>query len=320
MLYNVQSMYSCLKKKYLSYKIPFKRTRKGIYRVLLITLIGIFLSVITLYIINIPNDNIRQPILLKVPSGCYTMGITKEQALELCEECKNSFPKPQDCDSLYFLDETPLQVFYVKEFWIDDIEVTQAAYEKAVKKGICDPVKNIPDKGKNKPIVGVKWIDAQKYCKSIGKRLPTEVEWEKAARWDPETGKEYKYPWGNGHISCDKANYGRDSLFSQECIDVNRSLLVNVDAFPNSRSFIGAYNMVGNAWEFVADNYKNPYTPFDSIEILIPSHKKVVKGGGYGLHSIWVRPTDRYFVEESGSTIYVGFRCACDDSIPNLNN
>jgi len=308
-----------IKEKYSSYKFLFRKSNTGFYRLLLTAGLCVILLIIVAILINLPNDNVRQPILLKVPAGYYTMGITREEAFELCEECKNSFPKAQDCDSLYFLDETPRQTFYVEEFWIDDIEVTQAAYNKAVRKGICLPVKNIPEKGKNKPIVGVSWKDANNYCKSIGKRLPTEVEWEKAARWDPKTNKEYKYPWGNGRISCDKANYGKDSLFSNECIGITNELLMNVDAYPNSRSFIGAYNMVGNAWEFVADDYKNPYTPFDSAEVIKPSHRKVVKGGGYGLHSIWVRPTDRYFVEELSNSFFVGFRCACNDSLPSTS-
>jgi len=246
------------------------------------------------------------------------MGSSLDEAKANFEKCKTHFTKPQDCKLEYFTDECPERKVWVDEFWIDDKEATQFEYQECVDAGKCSLIPiNQPTKGPNKPIVGLRWIDAFTYCQWRGKRLPTEAEWEKAARWDPRTGETYKYPWGNMEISCDKANYGRDPEWSDECLGDGKDRLADVDAYPDYRSAVGAYNMVGNAWEIVFDDYKPDNSNFPLVNPKIgtnsPSHMKVLKGGGWELHSVWVRPADRYFLLENAYEPAVGCRCAASN-------
>ena len=93
------------------------------------------------------------------------------------------------------------------------------------------------------PVSGVNWFDANTYCSWANKRLPTEAEWEKAAKGP----KGFKYPWGD-ELDESKANYGRKQEFT-----------ANVDSYPEGKSGYGAYNMAGNVFEWVQDWYDPNY-------------------------------------------------------------
>ena len=125
--------------------------------------------------------------MVAVPAGEFWMGCNDR----VDDECKN--------------DEKPYHQVYLDAFYIDKFEVTQGDYDQCVSAGKCrDNKKYDGFTGDRQPVVGVDWNDAKNYCEWAGKSLPTEAEWEKAARGTD--GR--KYPWGNQTIGCSRANYG----------------------------------------------------------------------------------------------------------------
>jgi formylglycine-generating enzyme required for sulfatase activity/curli biogenesis system outer membrane secretion channel CsgG len=202
-------------------------------------------------------------------------------------------------------DEHPQHKVWVDAFLIDRYEVTNAKYEKFMKAtGHRAPTFwnddrfNKPDQ----PVVGVSWYDAEAYAKWAGKRLPTEAEWEKAARGGL-VGK--RYPWGD-NISPDNANYdrtgGRDIWTSP------------VGSFPPNG--YGLYDMAGNAWEWVADWYdKNYYRSSPERNPKGPniSSWRVLRGGSWNDNPDHLRCADRnYHYEPTDSFYSIGFRCSQD--------
>jgi formylglycine-generating enzyme required for sulfatase activity len=144
-------------------------------------------------------------------------------------------------------DERPQHTVYLDAFWIDRTEVTNAQYRKCVEAGACEEARcwdldgyDVPDL----PVVCVHWDAAQAYAAWAGGRLPTEAEWEKAAR-----GTDGRlYPWGDSEPDCDKANY-------LGCADGP----LPVGSHPEGASPYGVLEMAGNVWEWVADWYAEDY-------------------------------------------------------------
>ncbi len=204
-------------------------------------------------------------------------------------------------------DEKPEQTFYLDEFYIDKYEVTNAFYSACVKAGVCES----PKPGKtsarvayfgdsnfdNYPVVDVDWNMARTYCEWRGARLPTELEWEKAAR-GPE-GR--TYPWGE-EISCNEANY-----FG--C----RGEIDSVSRFENGLSVYGVQNMAGNVAEWVSSLYKAyPYDLTDGREDLEAAGERVIRGGSWinSDSDNEVRAAHRQKAEPATASESIGFRCA----------
>lgn len=199
-------------------------------------------------------------------------------------------------------DEKPVHTVYLDAFWIDRTEVTNGIYALCVQAGIC----NKPggsyfgnSQYEDHPVAYVSWDDANTYCKWAEGRLPTEAEWEKAARGVNER----PYPWGEGS-DCTLANfYG--------CI----ASTTEVGSYEKGKSVFGIYDLAGNVWEWTADWHANWY--YDNSPPLNPTGPetgsyRVIRGGSWRssdnkIHSSyrgWVTPT------ETGDDI--GFRCAHD--------
>jgi formylglycine-generating enzyme required for sulfatase activity len=146
--------------------------------------------------------------------------------------------------------EQPVHTVYLDAFWIDRTEVTNAGYRKCVEVGTCSQPRdtgwyNDPNRAEH-PVVWVDWYQAKTYCEWAGKRLPTEAEWEKAARGtDGRT-----FPWGEG-IDCDHAHYSGCPWTFGETAPVGSK--------PAGASPYGALDMTGNVWEWVADWYDPDY-------------------------------------------------------------
>lgn len=158
--------------------------------------------------------------------------------------------------------DRPRRRAFIPSFYLGRLEVTQAEWKR------FHPEYKIPKGAERLPVTNVAYEDAEAYCRFVGGRMPTDQEWEKAARG--ADGR--RYPWGNTFQSgrCNLARAGR-ALPAGTCLTpgVRRGLRA-VDAFPEGASPYGALNMAGNAWEWVSGFYDN-----DPM-------RRIIRGGAVG--------------------------------------
>ena len=195
--------------------------------------------------------------------------------------------------------EMPQHAVYVDAFRISKYEITNAQYAQCVRATVCeDPGETAYYEDPNyadHPVFYVSWSDAQTFCTWVGGRLPTEAEWEYAAR-GPE-GR--TYPWGNDPPTCARAQFG-------EC----EGGTVPVGSYPDGASWCGAEDMAGNVWEWVADWYGNyPPTSQTNPTGSETGTYKVLRGGGRNDNWYGVRAAYRYYNPDP-RYFSVGFRCA----------
>jgi len=235
--------------------------------------------------------------MVDVPAGPFIMGSDKVDTEGIGGQMGLIRPLYQD--------EHPMRELSLPEFFIDRYEVTQGQYQIFLEKTGFDPPPvwrggRAPAGRENHPVTFVSWYDAREYCRWAGKRLPTEAEWEKAARGS--NGLEY--PWGN-QFEAGRANTG-DSDFSDT---------VAVGRFESGKSPYGVYDLAGNAGEWVADWYK-PYPGNSVPSPLYGERVKVIRGGSWGgggghyAMSIFYRAAHRLFGDPLDRFPDTGFRCA----------
>jgi formylglycine-generating enzyme required for sulfatase activity len=251
--------------------------------------------------------------LVFVPAGEFTMGSDADDALAECQKFRS------DCQRDWFTDEEPPHSVHVDDFWIDQTEVTNRMYALCVEAGVCqeptstgfDPRSRYYGNAEfdNYPVILADWSMAKTYCEWAGRRLPTEAEWEKAARGENAS----VYPWGDtfdGSLVnfCDTncpANWANKS-FNDGFADV-----APVGSYPSGKSVYGALDMAGNVLEWVSSLYKPyPYDATDGRENLDSSDSRVLRGGSWLDHDYSVRSADRAGGNPSGTTSYLGFRCS----------
>jgi formylglycine-generating enzyme required for sulfatase activity len=188
-------------------------------------------------------------------------------------------------------DEHPQHGVRVGGFYIDKMEVTQTEYERVMGHNPAN-FKGCP----NCPVESVPWIGANEYCKKVGKRLPTEAEWEYAAR----AGTQTKYFWGN-EVDSNFAWYDKNS---------NRKPHPVAEKRPNP---FGLADMSGNVWEWCADWYETTYYR-KSIEENPKGpdtgEYRVMRGGSWGYGGYSLRSACRNWGYPGAGSNYVGFRCA----------
>jgi formylglycine-generating enzyme required for sulfatase activity len=196
-------------------------------------------------------------------------------------------------------DELPQHPVTLSAFQIDRTEVTQDQYTACVVAGSCDVPSCAWDcELTNYPATCVSWSQAKTYCEWAQKRLPTEAEWEKAARGEQAA----KYPWGNADPDCTLANLagcGHGAL--------------PVGSFETGASPYGALDMAGNVVEMVADWYDETYyatSPAQDPTGPAMGTRYVGRGGGYASDSTWLRASKRDWYDLSDWAPSLGFRCA----------
>lgn len=201
-------------------------------------------------------------------------------------------------------DEEPSHTVYLEAYWIDKTEVTNAMFGMCIASKNCQP----PAQSKyyqvevyaNHPIIGVSWEQANAYCAWAGRRLPTEAEWEKAAR-----GMDGRmYPWGNDLPNADLANFNQ--MFDET---------QPVGSYPKGASPYGVLDMAGNAWEWVADGYSPDFystSPFENPLNESPINQRVLRGGNWNSNVEGIRSANRFWAFPNRNDID-GFRCAKSD-------
>jgi formylglycine-generating enzyme required for sulfatase activity len=201
-------------------------------------------------------------------------------------------------------DEKPPHLVSLNAFYIDTYEVTTARYGAFMREtGRDQPSKwkdVNPATDAERPVVGVTWHDADAYCRHYGKRLPTEAEWEKAARGTD--GR--RFPWGHEEPTRRHANFGATWN--------GYETLLPVGSLEAGKSSYGAYDMAGNAWEWVADWYDMKYyvhSPDRNPTGPARGGSKVARGGSWYNMLYDLRSTNRNFLAPSSTLFDLGFRC-----------
>ena len=200
--------------------------------------------------------------------------------------------------------EYPIHSVSLSAYWIDRYEVRNADYAKCVDAGVCRRSAQMSDPlfaGPNHPVVGISYFDAAKYCHWVGKKLPTEAQWERAARG--EEGRRYPF---SGAYNAEKANLRGASDGYEKTAPV--------DKFPKGCTPEGVCDLTGNASEWVRDwfsptYYKNspardPLGPSNSTRL------RVLRGGSWSSNKYQARATARDSLDPAYSSSSVGFRCA----------
>ncbi len=156
------------------------------------------------------------------------------------------------------------------------------------------------------PVVHVSWYEADAYARWAGKRLPTEAEWEKAARHDPATGRSRRFPWGDDDPLAEHANLGQRHLSPAA-----------VGAYTAGASAYGVRQLVGDVWEWTSSDFRGypgfvawPYREYS--EVFFGSDYKMLRGGSFATDSAVCRGTFRNWDYPIRRQIFAGFRCARD--------
>lgn len=303
-------------------------------RLLLLLIVGLFAACSR-------TDPAKSTDMVWVPGGPFVMGSDRQDGEGLQQ--RYGLVKP------LFLDEHPRHTREIGGFYLDKFEVTNAEYKAYVlsaharepfawtqngynlhaerlrqtdletlrwigreyfkfdvdtsKLAAADLLRRMAERQAQfdrLPTSGVTWAEADQFCRARGKRLPTEAEWEKAAR-GPEG---FEYPWGNDWDP-QRINAGDDTEWEDG--------IAPVGSYEASKSPYGAYDMAGNVWEWVADNYA-PYPGNTWKHPDFDQNRKVIRGGGGGVGhysiSVFFRAAARQAADPNSTGDDVGFRCA----------
>lgn len=246
--------------------------------------------------LNVPTD------MKCIPGGKYMRGSARQSLSE------DSHQKVRD--------EAPVMQIEISTFFMDTNEVTFADYQKCYKNGKCQPARpnyRTGYSGARQPMLGANWYQARQYCQSLGKRLPTESEWERAARGSEST----LYSWGNSRPTCKLAiikESGKKGCGTGYTWDVGQ----------RPAGHYGLYDMTGNSWEWVADWYskdyascgtacagKDPRGPCQGADGC-PGHRyKIVRGGSWWWDAEHALASNRRAHFPANKPFHhFGFRCA----------
>lgn len=274
--------------------------------------------------------------LVYVPEGEFMMGADARIGFEACKKLLAPYVDNYVCSKVVYSDEEPVHAVWLDEYWVDQTEVTNAMYAAFLNQvgnkvewgdpwyGASNPEARIQEKDgvwvveegyEDHPVTLVTWHGAHSYCERVGRRLPTEAEWEKAARGTDER----IYPWGdefNGEMLnfCD-----RDCEFlANSNYDDGYETTAPVGSYPQGASPYGALDMAGNVREWVFDRYarryyerseyRNPDGPDESLGDI-----RVWRGGSWSDTGDDTRITGRHSDVPTHEWIDIGFRCVLSD-------
>ncbi|MFQ5674014.1 MAG: formylglycine-generating enzyme family protein [Nitrospinales bacterium] len=241
--------------------------------------------------------------MVRVPEGPFLMGFDIENEEAWGDE-----------------DEEPVHEVYLSAYWIDRYEVTAAAFarflnankaaaRRYIRLGPAVTVEKVNGDYRARPGLQrypanrVSWYGAAAFCAAQGKRLPTEAEWEKAAR-----GADQRiFPWGNEFPTAERAT------FRLRFPVLKFRAMSPVDGLPAGRSPYGLHHMAGNVWEWVADWYADDYyrvSPRKDPQGPVTGQSRVMRGGNWHFKAYYMRTTYRFNDEPDSFKIWQGFRCA----------
>jgi len=247
-----------------------------------------------------------------VPEGEFLMGSSLSQIDDAVRTCQAN-PDGDSCSKSDFNSESPQRTVFISSFYMDEKEVTNALYRDCVNSGQCDALESGTGRYRRSeyyadpqysdyPVVWASWNDARDYCSWAGKRLPTEAEWEKAARG--ENGR--IFPWGD-LFDVSRANTQ----------DRGTERITATGNYLSGATPYGVLDMAGNVWEYVADWFdpdyyreapaRDPQGPGSS-----PNGHRVLRSGSYANYQHYARVANRGSVTPGSSTQFRGIRCALD--------
>lgn len=265
----------------------------------------------------------------QIPGGTFLMGTTPQEvsiAVRECVEIDDGL-----CLASYGEDSTPAHSVTLDTFFMEVTEVTNAQYLAFLNwmgpnshrdgcfNNACVLTRNqdegspiifdsqnydIPPVAANLPVIGVTWFGARAYCEAIGRRLPTEAEWERAARGD----QGFIYPWGNERdLTLARTSRPRDGGVGP----------VAVGSFPGGASPFGLLDMAGNVAEWVSDWYQPNYYAQPDASGLNPTGPvagtdRVIRGGSWDALPFFARAVHRQHLPPVEARLWLGFRCAAD--------
>ena len=255
---------------------------------------------------NLPSSLQPPAEMLEIPAGEFEIGNDSVDALD---------------------NERQRHCMYLDTYWIDRYPVTCGQYRLFMEAGgyqnsewwsaagwqwleenpVQQPLYWSKDPSwDNHPVCGISWYEADAYARYVGKRLPTEAEWEKAASWDAAAGRRYTYPWGEVLTHTPRCNH--DSTAGQT---------TPVNTYPAGQSAYGCYDMLGNVWEWTSSWFEAyegfvsyPYQGYS--EVYFDGHHRVLKGGSWATRPWVIRSSFRNWYYPEVRQILAGFRCARD--------
>ena len=282
--------------------MPYRNKKNSLFRILKAVPPFLLLTILslpgTLLSFNVPDSHNNLEGwqgMVFVPVGSFIMGVNDDEL----EGIIRDFGHRGDFEGYDFEAEKPRRSVYLNSYYIDKHEVTNGQYDRFVKETGYNPPRHwrdgtvSPDKTRN-PVLYVNWYDAAAYCYWQGKRLPTDEEWEKAARGND--GR--RYPWGNEYDP-DKTVTAEYVLKHYRTPAELTNFAAPIDELRGDKSPYGVYDMAGNVMEWTSSDYQS-------------GQMKTVKGAAWVHLHARARNTAKEGVLPKYSSQFIGFRCAMD--------